>query len=270
MTSTTTRGFRERAWPRRTWPKASWPTPTWPFATGRSRAWRHACHCNHSDQAADRGARLRCHQRRRRRDFFRLARGHIVRVRLSRRRSPSLRPQDIRRGFHPGVPGAADRTGHERPHHPVVLLARAAAGRARHGVAVGAHARRRRRGRAVNRSKHLSRHGRGAAVHPPLSGTAYAQRIVSGDDRRHGRHRRHRAGALRYLPRAVDTGRGGAFCHCLRAGCPGGYPGQPDHGAGDFGQAHRRIIERSPGRSRSRHACLLHDGRHRQGHHGGT
>ena len=42
----------------------------------------------------------------------------------------------------------------------------------------------------------------------------------SGDDRRHGRHRRHRAGALRHLPRAADPGRGGAFCHCIRAGRP--------------------------------------------------
>ena len=33
------------------------------------------------------------------------------------------------------------------------------------------------------------------------------QRIVSGDDRRHGRHRRHRAGALRHPAGAADPGR---------------------------------------------------------------
>ena len=52
------------------------------------------------------------------------------------------------------------------------------------------------------------RHGRGAAVHPPLSGAAHPQRIVHGDDRRHGGHRRHRAGALRHVPGAIDPGRG--------------------------------------------------------------
>ena len=71
-------------------------------------------------------------------------------------------------------------------------------------------------------------------VHPPLSGAAHAQRIVSGDDRRHGRHRRHRAGALRHAARAADPGRRGAFRHCLRARRAGGDPGQPDHGAGDL------------------------------------
>ena len=57
-------------------------------------------------------------------------------------------------------------------------------------------------------------------------------------------------------------GRRGAFCHCLRAGRAGGHPGQPDHGAGDFRQAHRR---RAGG---SRYADVEHHGRDRQGHHG--
>ena len=148
--------------------------------------------------------------------------------------------ESARRGFHPGVPGAAGGADHERADHAVVLLAGAAADRARHGVAVGAHARRRRRGRAVHRRQYLSRHGGSAAVHPPLSGAAHPQRIVSGDDRRHGRHRRHRAGALRDLAGAADPGRRGAFCHRLGAGRAGRDPGQPDHGAGNLGQAHRR------------------------------
>ena len=49
-----------------------------------------------------------------------------------------------------------------------------------------------------DRRQHLPRHGRGAAVHPALSGATDPQRTVSGDDRRHGGHRRHRAGALRH------------------------------------------------------------------------
>ena len=151
-----------------------------------------------ADQAAAGGKSVRRHQRRRQHDRGRLARRHLLRVRLSRRRRAAVRSQGARRGFHPGVSGAADHPGHERADDAAVLLARAAADRARHGVAAGAHARRRRRGGAVDRGQHLSRHGRGAAVHPPLSGAADAQRIVSGDDRRHGRDRRHRAGALRH------------------------------------------------------------------------
>ena len=65
------------------------------------------------------------------------------------------------------------------------------------------------------------------------------------------------------LPRAADPGRGGAFRHCLRAGRAGGDPGQPDHGAGDVGQAHRRRAWQIPTCRR-----LQHHGRHRQGHHG--
>ena len=74
--------------------------------------------------------------------------GSVLCVRLCRRRPAAVRPQGARRGFHPGVPGAADRAGHERADDAAVLLARAAADRARHGLAAGAHARRRRRGRA--------------------------------------------------------------------------------------------------------------------------
>ena len=88
------------------------------------------------------------------------------------------------------------------------------------------------------------------------------QRIVSGDDRRHGRHRRHRAGALRDVPRAADSGCRGAFRHRLGAGRAGGHPGQPDHGAGDIRQAYRRVA------GRSRDANAEHDGCDRQRHHG--
>ena len=41
----------------------------------------------------------------------------------------------------------------------------------------------------------------------PYLARAHAQRIVHGDDRRHGRHRRHRAGALRDHPRADHSRR---------------------------------------------------------------
>ena len=144
----------------------------------------------------------------------------------------------------------------------LVLLAGAAAGRARHGVAVGTHARRRRRGGAIHRRQYLSRHGGSAAVHPALSRATDAQRIVPGDDRRHGRDRRHRAGALRHSAGAADPRCGGAFRHRLGAGRTGGDPGQPDHGARDQRAAHRRRADRSGD------ACLLHHGCDRQGHHG--
>ena len=55
---------------------------------------------------------------------------------------------------------------------------------------------------SLDRRQHLPRHGRGAAVHPALSRLAVAQRTIHRDDRRHGGHRRHRAGALRHHPRA--------------------------------------------------------------------
>ena len=159
---------------------------------------RDLSHRGGADKTAVRGPRFRRHQRRRGRNFRRLARGHFLRVRLSRRRRAAVRSEGAGRGFHPGVSGAAGGAGHERADHAAVLLENPAAGGARHVVAPGAHARRRRRGRAVHRRQHLSRHGGSAAVHPALSGAADAQRIVSGDDRRHGRDRRHRAGALRH------------------------------------------------------------------------
>ena len=149
----------------------------------------------------------------------------------------AVRPEGARRGFHPGVPGAADRAGHERADDAAVLLARAAADRARHGLAARAHARRRRRGRAVDRRQHLPRHGRSAAVRAALSGADDAQRIVPGHDRRHGRHRRHRAGALRDAAGAADPRCRRAFRHRLRARRAGRDPGQPDHGAGDDGRS---------------------------------
>ena len=99
-------------------------------------------------------------------------------------------------------------------------------------------------------------------IRPYLAQTD-AQRIVPGDDRRHGRHRRHRARALRHAAGAADSGRGGAFRHCLGAGRAGRDPGQPDHGAGDERPAHRRRARRG-----SQDARGLDHGRDRQGHHG--
>jgi CNT family concentrative nucleoside transporter len=50
---------------------------------------------------------------------------------------------------------------------------------------------------------------------------------------RHGRHRRHRAGALRHAAGAADSRCRGTFCGCVGARRPRGDPDQPDHGARD-------------------------------------
>ena len=55
---------------------------------------------------------------------------------------------------------------------------------------------RRRRGGAVHRRQYFPRHGEIAAVHPAISRKTFARRTIYGDDRRHGRHRRHRVRAL--------------------------------------------------------------------------
>ena len=136
-------------------------------ADGR-RACGHRAHRAGAAQAAAGGKGVRRHQRRRQHHRGGVPRRHLLRVRLSRRRRPSLRPQGAGCGFHPGVSGAADHPGHERADHAAVLLAGAAADRARHGVAAGAHARRRRRGRPFRRRQHLPRHGRGAACSSAL------------------------------------------------------------------------------------------------------
>ena len=130
--------------------------------------------------------------------------------------------------------------------------------------AAGADARRRRRGRAVDRSQHLRRHGRGAAVHPAVSGEAHAQRIVRGDDRRHGRHRRHGAGALRHDPwPARSRMRPAHFVIASVLGAPAAHRHRADHGAGN--RARRRppaILSTPPPEAASHH------GRDRQGHDG--
>ena len=174
---------------------------------------------------------LRRHQRCGRRDRQRHARGHLVRVRLCRRRPPALRGEDARRGFRARLPGAAADPGHERADDAVVLLAHPAADRARLLLRAGADAEGRRRGRAVGRGQHLSRHGGSAAVHQAVSGKTHPQRIVPGDDRRHGRHRRHRAGALFGDPGASHSRCVGAFRHRLRARRAGGDRHRADHGA---------------------------------------
>ena len=228
----------------------------------RHRACCDACHRGSAAETAGGGARLRRHQRRGQCHLFRLARRLLLRVRLYRRRHAAVRSESARRGFHPRLPGAADRARDERADHAVVLLAHPSPRRARHGVAAGAHARRRRRGGPVHRRQHLSRHGGSAAVHPPLSQATDPCRAVSGDDRRHGGDRRHGAGALRDLSCAADPGCRRAFRHRLGAGRAGRDPGQPDHGAGDIRQAYRRHA------GKSRRARHQHHGRHRQGHDG--
>ena len=59
------------------------------------------------------------------------------------------------------------------------------------------------------------------------------QRAVHGDDRRHGRHRRHRAGALFGDPCAAHSGRVGALRDRLGARRAGGDRHRADHGAGN-------------------------------------
>ena len=83
-------------------------------AANGGRTCRHRCHRAGAAQAAAGGKGVRRHQRRRQHDLGGDARRHFLRVRLSRRRRPALRSQGARRGFHPGVSGAADRAGHER------------------------------------------------------------------------------------------------------------------------------------------------------------
>ena len=126
--------------------------------------------------------------------------------------------------------------------------------------ALGAHHRRRRRGRARDRDQHFRRPCRGAAVHPPLSGAADAHRIVHRDDRRHGRHRRHRAGALCHHPRPDYPRRGGTSRGRLGARRAGGDPRQPDHGAGIDRPADRRRAHRA------RAGRLVDHGCDREGH----
>ncbi len=147
-----------------------------------------------------------------------------------------LRAQGAGRRIRARIAGAADRAGDERADHAAVLLAHSAADRARLLLAARAHPRRRRRGRALDRRQYLPRHGRGAAVHPALSGEPHAQRAVHGDDRRHGGHRRHRAGALRELARADHPRRRRPFRDRLGARRAGRDPDQPDHGARPSGQ----------------------------------
>ena len=133
-------------------------------------------------------------------------RRHLLRVRLCRRRRPALRSEISRLRIHPRLSGAAAGAGDERADHAAVLLAHPAADRARLFVGAGAHARHRRRGRTVDRRQYLRRHGGGAAVHPALSRQADARGIVHRHDRRHGRYRRHRAGALRHDPAPDHSG----------------------------------------------------------------
>ena len=88
---------------------------------GGDRTCGHGSHGAGPDQAAAGGQGFRRHQRRRQHDIGGVPRRHILRVRLSRRRHAPIRPQGIRRGFHPGVSGAADHPGHERDDHAAVL-----------------------------------------------------------------------------------------------------------------------------------------------------
>ncbi len=133
--------------------------------------------------------------------------------------------------FHSRLPGAAGRAGDERAVVAAVLLAHHAADRARLFLGAGKDARRRRRRGAVDRGQYFRRPGRGAAVHPAVSGAAVAQRNVHRHDRRHGRHRRHRVRALCDDPRHRDPGRRRPYRGLLGARRAGGDPHQPHHGA---------------------------------------
>ena len=86
------------------------------------------------------------------------------------------------------------------------------------------------------------------------------RRAVHRDDRRHGRHRRHRAGALRHPDRPGHSRRGRASRGRLRARRAGRDPGQPDHGPRCGRQAYRRHARRSGT------GGVEHHGRDREGH----
>ena len=98
----------------------------------------------------------------------------------------------------------------------------------------------------VDRRQYLPRHGRIAAVHPPLSGAAHARRIVHGDDRRHGRHRRYRVRALCDDPAQRHPRGRRPYSRCLHPRRAGGAADQHVDGAG------RRRRAQRPGRDRDR------------------
>ena len=92
----------------------------------------------------------------------------------------------------------------------------------------------------------------------PYLAQAVAERTVRGDDRRHGRHRRHRAGALRAVPPRRRARRRRPSHHRLGAGRPDRGDDRPDHGAGRARHPHQLARDRRAGRRK-------HHRRHRQG-----
>ena len=82
----------------------------------------------------------------------------------------------------------------------------------------------------------------------PYLAQAVAQRIVRGDDRRHGRHRRHRAGALRAVPPQRRPRRRRPSHHRLGAGRADRGDDRPDHGAGRARHPHQ-LARNRPSRS---------------------
>ena len=191
-------------------------------AISRRRPPAHIPDRAHPAQDARRRPRLRSDQRRRRCDRRRQQSRHLLRLRLSRRRPAALRSQGAGRRVRAGAASPADRPADERAHDAAVSLEHPAADRARLFLAARTHAQGRGRRRPVDRREHLSRHGRGSALHPPLPREPHAQRAVHGDDRRHGRHRRDRAGDLRDHARPAHPRRRRTFRDRLGDGRAGG------------------------------------------------
>ena len=175
------------------------------LAAGRHRLGGHLSAGAPSAQGAGSQDRLRRDQSRGRGDRGSDQGRHVFRVRLYRRRPAAVRAQGPGDGIQPRLPGAARGPADERAVLAVVLLGHHAADRARIFLGARAHAPGRRRRRAVDRGQHLRRPGRGAIVHPALSRQALARGNVRGDDRRHGRHRRHGVRALCDDPHSGDS-----------------------------------------------------------------
>jgi CNT family concentrative nucleoside transporter len=112
-----------------------------------------------------------------------------------------------------------------------------------------------------DRRQYLSRDGGSAAVHPALPRAADAQRIIPGDDRRHGGDRRHRVVLYATLLAPLIPDAAAHFVIASVLGAPAAILVSlimvPETGDKRTGGA----------LGRSRHAGVLDHGCDRQGHH---
>ena len=150
------------------------------------------------------------------------------------------------RGFHPGVPGAADGAGHERADDAVVLLAascrRSCA--AWHGCWSARSASAARWGLSTAANIFLGMVEAPLFIRPYLAQLTRSELFLVMTGGMAGI-----AGTVLVLyatllaPLIPDAAAHFVIASVL--GAPGGDPGQPDHGAGNLRQAHRRRAERS-------------------------